>query len=73
MLWRVGQFEYGNENDLYAAVRAIDWPNYFRVERTLRVNVTAQKSPLKSLEFATLRIKDAVCDRFRDTSGRRDY
>src|SRR5439155_856335 len=61
-LWRVGQFEYGNENDLYAAVRAIDWPDYFRVERTLRVNVTAQKSPLKSLEFATLRIKDAVCD-----------
>ena len=71
MLWRVGQFEYGNENDLYAAVRAIDWPNYFRVERTLRVNVTAQKSPLKSLEFATLRIKDAVCDRFRDASSRR--
>jgi putative N6-adenine-specific DNA methylase len=71
VLWRVGRFEYGNENDLYAAVRAIDWPNHFRVERTLRVNVTAQKSPLKSLEFATLRIKDAVCDRFRDAGGRR--
>ncbi|HYD56514.1 MAG TPA: class I SAM-dependent RNA methyltransferase, partial [Burkholderiales bacterium] len=41
------------------------------VERSIRVNVTAQKSPLKSLEFATLRIKDAVCDRFRDTTGRR--
>jgi len=71
VLWRIGQFEYGSENDLYAAARAIDWSNYFRVERTLRVNVTAQKSPLKSLEFATLRIKDAVCDRFRDASGRR--
>jgi len=71
VLWRVGQFEYGNENDLYAAVRAVDWPNHFRVERTLRVNVTAQKSPLKSLEFATLRIKDAVCDRFRDAGGGR--
>src|SRR6185295_11963814 len=35
------------------------------------VNVTAQKSPLKSLEFATLRIKDALCDRFRDDLGRR--
>ncbi len=43
----------------------------FGVERTLRVNVTAQKSPLKSLEFATLRVKDAVCDRFRDATGRR--
>jgi len=30
-----------------------------------------KKSPLKSLEFATLRIKDAVCDRFRDAGGGR--
>ena len=71
ILWRVGEFDYRNEQDLYAAVNAIDWPRYFRVERTLRVNVTAQKSPLKSLEFATLRIKDAVCDRFRDVQGKR--
>ena len=71
ILWRLAEFDYRNEQDLYAAVRAIDWPRYFSVERTLRVNVTAQKSPLKSLEFATLRIKDAVCDRFRDAQGKR--
>jgi putative N6-adenine-specific DNA methylase len=71
VLWRVAEFRYGNEHDLYAAVRAIDWPRQFRVDRTLRVNVTAQKSPLKSLEFATLRIKDAVCDRFREALGKR--
>jgi putative N6-adenine-specific DNA methylase len=71
ILWRVAEFDYKNEQDLYAAVLALDWPRYFRVERTLRVNVTAQKSPLKSLEFATLRIKDAVCDRFRDALGKR--
>ncbi|MBV9191463.1 MAG: class I SAM-dependent RNA methyltransferase, partial [Betaproteobacteria bacterium] len=71
ILWRVAEFNYRNEHDLYAAVKSIDWPRHFRVERTLRVNVTAQKSPLKSLEFATLRIKDAVCDRFRDASGKR--
>ena len=71
MLWRVAQFEYANEHDVYAAAKAIDWPKHFAVERSLRVNVTAQKSPLKSLEFATLRIKDAVCDRFRDALGKR--
>jgi putative N6-adenine-specific DNA methylase len=71
ILWRVGEFAYRNEHDLYDAVKAIEWPRYFRVERTLRVNVTAQKSPLKSLEFATLRIKDAVCDRFRDKLNQR--
>jgi putative N6-adenine-specific DNA methylase len=71
ILWRTAEFDYRDEHDLYAAVRAIDWLRHFRVERTLRVNVTAQHSPLKSLEFATLRIKDAVCDRFRDTLGKR--
>ena len=71
VLWRVAQFDYRNEDDLYKAVKALDWPRYFAVDRTLRVNVTAQKSPLRSLEFATLRIKDAVCDRFRDAFGKR--
>ena len=71
VLWRVASFSYRNEQDVYVAVRSIEWPAYFEVGRTLRVNVTAQKSPLKSLEFATLRIKDAVCDRFRERLGRR--
>jgi putative N6-adenine-specific DNA methylase len=71
VLWRVGTFEYKNDNDVYAAAKAVDWLKFFAVESTLRVNVTAQKSPLKSLEFATLKIKDAVCDRFREALGRR--
>jgi putative N6-adenine-specific DNA methylase len=71
ILWKVASFGYRDESDLYKAVRELDWPALFPLERTLRVNVTAQKSPLKSLEFATLRIKDAICDRFRDKLGRR--
>ncbi|HEV8094136.1 MAG TPA: THUMP domain-containing protein [Burkholderiales bacterium] len=71
VLWRVAEFRYAGENDIYDAARAVDWPALFAVERTLRVYVTAQKSPLKSLEFITLRIKDAVCDRFRDAVGSR--
>jgi putative N6-adenine-specific DNA methylase len=62
---------YRGEQDLYALVKAIDWPRWFTVDRTLRVDVTAIDSPLKSLEFATLRIKDAVCDRFRAEMGAR--
>jgi putative N6-adenine-specific DNA methylase len=71
VLWRIGGFDYKTEHDIYAAARAIDWLQHFKVGQTLRVNLTAQKSPLKSLEFATLRIKDAICDRFRDATGRR--
>jgi len=71
ILWRIADFPYKDENDLYAAAKAVDWPRYFSVQRKIRVNVTAQKSPLKSLEFATLKVKDAVCDRFRDKLGSR--
>jgi putative N6-adenine-specific DNA methylase len=71
VLWRVGEFEYATEDDIYAAARGVDWFSLFDVNRTLRVYATAQKSPVKSLEFVTLRVKDAVCDRFRDDVGRR--
>ena len=71
ILWRVTDFPYKNEEGLYAAAKAVDWPRHFSVNRKIRVNVTAQKSPLKSLEFATLKIKDAVCDLFRDKAGSR--
>jgi putative N6-adenine-specific DNA methylase len=71
ILWRVGEFSYRNEKDLYDAARAVAWPKHFSVHQKIRVNVTAQKSPLKSLEFATLKVKDAVCDLFRDKVGSR--
>jgi putative N6-adenine-specific DNA methylase len=71
ILWRVAEFSYQSEQDLYDAARRIDWPQFFDVGCKLRVNVSAQKSPLTSLDFATLRIKDAVCDRFRDAVGSR--
>ncbi len=71
ILWRVGSGRYRNEQDVHALAKSIDWSKHFRAERTLRVDVAATRSPLTSLEFATLTIKDAVCDRFRDDTGER--
>jgi putative N6-adenine-specific DNA methylase len=69
ILWHVGSAAYRDERDLYALVHALEWTRHFTAERTLRVDVTATRSPLTSLEFATLRVKDAVCDRFREDRG----
>ena len=69
VLWRVAAGGYKNEDDVYRLAQTVDWPALFAVERSLRVYVTAVKSPLKSLEFITLRVKDAICDRFRDACG----
>ncbi|HVC11299.1 MAG TPA: THUMP domain-containing protein [Burkholderiales bacterium] len=71
VLWRIAAFDYASEEEVYRATRALAWQKLFEVGCTLRVNVTAQHSPLKSIEFATLRIKDAICDRFRDETGHR--
>ena len=71
ILWRVAQGRYAKEEDIYRLADETPWPRWFAPERTIRVDVTAIKSPLKSLEFVTLRIKDAVCDRFRADAGRR--
>lgn len=71
VLRRVATADYRNEADVYRLAFGVDWPRCFDVERTLRVYVTAQRSPLKSVEFATLKVKDAVCDRFREAGGRR--
>jgi putative N6-adenine-specific DNA methylase len=65
VLWRVAHGRYAKEDDIYRLALETSWTKWFDVEQTIRVDVTAVKSPLKSLEFITLRIKDAVCDRFR--------
>jgi putative N6-adenine-specific DNA methylase len=71
ILWQVAHGGYRNEDDLYRLAHGIDWSRHFSVERTLRVDVAATRSPLQSIEFATLKVKDAVCDRFRADSGKR--
>lgn len=71
VLLRIAQSGYINENDVYDLALGAQWEDWFDLEHTIRVDVNAIKSPLKSLEFATLRIKDGICDRFRDRTGQR--
>ena len=68
---RVGQGSYASEEDIYKATFKLNWPSWFKVNQTIRVKVTGVKCPLKSLDFVTLRIKDAVCDRFREEGALR--
>ena len=71
VLWRVTKARYRNDEDIFKTALALPWPDWFGVEQTLRVNLVATRSPLHSLDFATLRIKDAVCDSFRARFGKR--
>ena len=62
---------YRNEQDLYQAASEVAWEIWFTPRQTIKVEITAQHSPLQSLNFAALKIKDAIADRFRDKRGER--
>lgn len=60
---------YRGEQDLYEAASGVAWEIWFTPRQTFKIETTATGSPLKSLNFATLRIKDAIADRFRAKAG----
>jgi putative N6-adenine-specific DNA methylase len=71
VLWQLVDGPYATEHDLYALARRVHWPDWITPRQTLRVDASAWRSPLKSLNFAALRIKDAVCDVMREAAGER--
>jgi putative N6-adenine-specific DNA methylase len=71
VLVQLSRTPYRSENDLYEAASAIAWEIWFTPRQTFKIDVTAQHSPLTSLNFAALRVKDAVADRFRAKRGER--
>ncbi len=71
ILWRVAADRYRSEDDIYRTAYALPWNDWFEPSLTIRVDVSAIRCPLKSLNFVTLKIKDAVCDKIRRLSGRR--
>ena len=71
VLWQVGERPYRSEKDVYRAAFALPWPEWFTPAHTFKVKVSARRCPLPSLDFLTLRIKDAVCDKFLSLRHRR--
>ncbi len=71
VLAEVAEGPYRSEDEIYALGRSVDWTQWITPAHTLRVDTTATRSPLRSLNFVALRIKDAVCDVMREAAGER--
>ena len=69
VLVQLAHAPYRSEKDLYEMASSVAWEVWFTTRQTFKVEVTAQHSPLTSLNFAGLKVKDAVADRFRAKSG----
>ena len=71
VLLRLIKSGYRNEQDIYKAAKNIRWTDWFDLEQTFKVKVEGKRAQVKSLDFVGLKIKDAVCDVFRDACGAR--
>ena len=71
VLLRLTKSGYRNEQDIYKAAKNIRWTDWFDLEQTFKVKVEGKRAQVKSLDFVGLKIKDAVCDVFRDACDAR--
>lgn len=67
----VGHGHYTNEADIYDLTYDIPWEDWFGPQETIKVKTSAISCPLKSLEFVSLKVKDAMCDKLVQTCGAR--
>jgi len=71
VLLKVTEGRYRYEKDVYSLAKHVDWTQYFEVSNTIKVKTDGIGSKVKSLDFVSLTVKDAVCDVFRAACGER--
>lgn len=67
----VSEFDVHSTDQLYDAVRAINWADWMTPDQTLAVDCNVRDSALTHSQYAARRVKDAICDQFRERVGRR--
>lgn len=71
ILTPLARFEIRSADDLYAAVREIEWERHLDPSKTLAVDFAGTGSGIQDTRFGGVRVKDAVVDRLRDLTGDR--
>jgi len=59
------EFESNSPEDLYGFAIRIPWEDYFTLDQTFAIDFTIQSEYFTHSQFASLKLKDAICDRFR--------
>lgn len=64
ILLELASSKYTHESDVYQLALDIKWYELFNCSKTIKVITKAIHCPLTSLNFVTLKVKDAICDSF---------
>lgn len=71
ILMPIESFKIKNEQDLYDKVYAMNWEPYLKPTGTLAIDATVHSTQFTHSQYIALKTKDAVVDKFRNTTGTR--
>ena len=71
VLWPIADYACENEDALYAGARAIDWTAHLDATMTLAIDPHVSGSAITHARYAAQRVKDAIVDGLRESTGAR--
>lgn len=67
----IKDFQAEDADQLYDQLIQIDWENYFEVNGYISITSFIDNRTIRNTQFANLKVKDAIVDRFREKTGSR--
>ena len=64
-------FSARTPDEVYDAVKTLDWNQYIQPGQTFSIDATVYSSEFRNSRFVTYRVKDAIVDYFMEQQGRR--
>lgn len=71
VLWPLAKFKCRDKEDLYNGTASVDWSSFLTLEKTFAIDSNVSHPNLRNSLFASLIMKDAICDTLRDKWGQR--
>ena len=71
VLWPLTHFEAENAEDLYKGLLAVPWIEHMNDRQSFRIYFSGTNDEIRNTHFGALKVKDAICDYFRDKTGNR--
>lgn len=63
--------EIQSENEIYESAQEIEWTELFQTQQTFAVSSSVNHSCVENSMYVGLKVKDAICDSFREKFGER--
>jgi putative N6-adenine-specific DNA methylase len=67
----VASFHAGNPDELYAALKNLNWHDLIAPGQTIAIDATVNSEAFRHSKFALYRAKDAICDYFTERGEKR--